>query len=122
MLIGDRHYSPNVHMILHLPDAVRNLGPLWAHSTFPFENMNGWLNDLYHGTRDPQKQVAVCVARVCVCVYVLLRILVIAHFQIVKAVLEHQKLRAAAEIVLHDDDQNEASKEFLAHTFRTGQR
>ena len=44
-------------MILHLPDSVRNLGPLWAHSAFPFEGMNGWLSDLYHGTRVPQKQV-----------------------------------------------------------------
>ena len=46
-------------MLLHLPDSVRNLGPLWAHSAFPFEGMNGWLGELYHGTRDPQKQVAI---------------------------------------------------------------
>ena len=32
--------------------------------------------------------------------------------------LERQKLRAAAEMVLHND-QNEASKEFLAHMFCT---
>ena len=44
-------------MLLHLLDSVRNLGPLWAHSAFPFEGMNGWLSDLYHGTKVPQKQV-----------------------------------------------------------------
>jgi len=70
MFTGDHHYSPNVHMLLHLPDAVRNLGPLWAHSTFPSENMNGWLRELYHGTRDPQKQVLSVIAivhKICLC-------------------------------------------------------
>ena len=56
-IAGDWHCTSNVHILLHLPDAVRSLGPLWAHSTFPFEGMNGWLSELYHGTRDPQKQV-----------------------------------------------------------------
>ena len=37
-MFTDHHYSPNVHMLLYLPDAVRNLGPLWAHSTFPSEH------------------------------------------------------------------------------------
>ena len=55
--IGDRYYSSNVHLLLHFADSVRCLGPLWAHSVFPFEDANGWLGDLYHGTRDPQKQV-----------------------------------------------------------------
>ena len=53
-----------MHLLLHLPDSVKSLGPLWAHSSFPFEGMNGWLSELYHGTRDPQKQVyqqAACV-------------------------------------------------------------
>jgi len=44
-------------MLLHFAEATRNLGPLWVHSAFPFEDMNGWLGDLFHGTRDPQKQV-----------------------------------------------------------------
>lgn len=48
-------------MLLHLADSVRNLGPLWCHSAFPFEDMNGWLGDLYHGTRDPQKQVHIAI-------------------------------------------------------------
>ena len=48
-----------VHILQHLADSVCNLGPLWAHSAFPFEEMNGWLGDLFHGTRNPQKQVHV---------------------------------------------------------------
>ena len=55
--IGDRYCTANVHMLLHFADAVRNLGPLYVHSAFPFESMNGWLGDLYHGTKDPQNQV-----------------------------------------------------------------
>lgn len=93
-LYGDRHCTANVHTLLHLPDAVRNLGPLWAHSTFPFEGMNGWLSDLYHGTREPQKQI-------------------------VKAVLERQKLIAVSEVT-HSDDQD--VKMFLDHMLCTGQR
>ena len=44
-------------MLLHFADAVCNIGPLHVHSAFPFEGMNGWLGDLYHGTKDPQNQV-----------------------------------------------------------------
>lgn len=57
--IGDRYCTANVHQLLHFADSVRNLGPLWAHSSFPFEDTNGWLTDLFHGSRDPQKQVCV---------------------------------------------------------------
>ena len=64
--VGERYYTANVHHLLHFADSVRNLGPLWAHSAFPFEDTNGWLGDLFHGSRDPQKQVCVCVC-VCVC-------------------------------------------------------
>ena len=55
--IGERYYTLNVHQLLHYADTVRNLGPLWAHSTFAFENANGWLLDLVHGCRVPDKQV-----------------------------------------------------------------
>jgi hypothetical protein len=57
VLYGDRYFTANVHMLLHFADCVRNLGPLWAHSTFPFEDANGWLTELFHGTRDAHKQV-----------------------------------------------------------------
>ena len=53
-LAGARYYTANVHQLLH---SVRLLGPLWAHSTFPFEDANGWLGDLFNGTKHPDKQV-----------------------------------------------------------------
>ena len=34
-----------------------NFGLLWAHSSFPFEDANGWLTDLFHGSRAPANQV-----------------------------------------------------------------
>ncbi|KAE8741568.1 hypothetical protein FOCC_FOCC012905 [Frankliniella occidentalis] len=50
-LFGLRHMSYNLHCLLHLPDVVCQLGPLWVSSCFPFENINGVLSRLVHGTR-----------------------------------------------------------------------
>lgn len=49
--------SANVHALLHLPEVVRDLGPLWAHSCFPFENANGEIQKFYHGSQGVNKQV-----------------------------------------------------------------
>lgn len=54
---GDRYLTGSVHGLLHLPEAVRNLGPLWAHSCFGFESSNGDLLQLFHGSQAVQKQV-----------------------------------------------------------------
>lgn len=35
-------------------------GPLWSYSCFHFENQNGYLKTLFHGTRDMTKQVVQC--------------------------------------------------------------
>ncbi len=51
IIIGHRYMSWNVHSLLHLPDCVRCLGPLWAHSCFPFENANGHMLKLFHGSQ-----------------------------------------------------------------------
>lgn len=56
-MLGERYCTANVHLLLHMAESVRQLGPLWCNSAFPFEDTNGWLSDLFHGTRDPQKQV-----------------------------------------------------------------
>jgi len=56
-LLGERHMTINIHNLLHLPHAVKNLGPLWAHSCFPFENANGELLKLFHGSQAVEKQV-----------------------------------------------------------------
>ncbi|KAK3925327.1 LOW QUALITY PROTEIN: putative eukaryotic translation initiation factor 5 [Frankliniella fusca] len=56
-LYGIRHMSHNLHMVIHLPHNVQNLGPLWATSCFKFEDMNGRLTNLVHGTRHVGLQV-----------------------------------------------------------------
>lgn len=52
----------NIHALLHLPQKVKDLGPLWAHSCFFYEDLNGDLRQLLHGTVNASKQIlrAVC--------------------------------------------------------------
>lgn len=49
--------TASVHCLLHLPQAVVNLGPLWSHSCFPFEAANGDMLKLFHGSQAIEKQV-----------------------------------------------------------------
>lgn len=56
-LYGIRNMSMNVHQLLHLPDVVLDLGPLWAYSCFFLEDLNGKLVKLIHGTRYAGLQV-----------------------------------------------------------------
>lgn len=44
-------YTFNVHLILHLPQAIESFGGLWASSTFPYEHFNGVLSRLITGPR-----------------------------------------------------------------------
>ena len=50
-LYSERYQTANLHSLLHMAEDVRNLGPLWTHSTFPFESLNGELLKLFHGTQ-----------------------------------------------------------------------
>ena len=63
VLYGPRYMTSNVHMLLHLCDKVRDLGPLWSTSCFYFEDFNGQLRTLFHGTQKIETQIAfaVCV-------------------------------------------------------------
>ena len=54
---GRRYMSANIHLLLHLTQCVRDLGPLWAYSCFHFESQNGILKSLVHGTRHVEKQI-----------------------------------------------------------------
>ena len=47
----------NLHMLLHLVDVFRSLGPLWPLSCFPFEDANGSLKKLLCGTRYVDVQI-----------------------------------------------------------------
>ena len=60
---GERYMTSNVHLLLHLTDKVEDLGPLWASSCFYFEDFNGQLRRLFHGTQHVERQIAfaVCV-------------------------------------------------------------
>lgn len=50
-LYGKENVSFNVHLCLHLPESVKNWGPLWAHSGYVFESFNGAILKMFHGTQ-----------------------------------------------------------------------
>ena len=54
---AERHMTINIHNLLHIHASVHNLGPLWANSTFDFEDANGELTALFHGTQNIDMQV-----------------------------------------------------------------
>ena len=56
-IVGERYMTVCLHSLMHLPDCVRNLGPLWSHSCFTFESANGELLKLFHGSAEIEKQV-----------------------------------------------------------------
>ena len=56
---GDQFMTYNVHQLLHLKSDVENLGPLWTHSCFFFEDLNGDFRDLFHGTQNINGQVRI---------------------------------------------------------------
>ena len=57
ILLDDRRCGLNVHNCIHLPDFVRNWGPMWAWSCFGFESFNGSIIKQVHGTRNACSQV-----------------------------------------------------------------
>lgn len=50
-LYCDRELSYNLHQLRHLVLFIKRWGPLWATSSFPFENFNGFLAKCVHGTK-----------------------------------------------------------------------
>ena len=57
-LLYEAHYElANCHRLLHLVESVRQLGPLWTHSCFNFEDANGFILKLIHGTQPIQSQI-----------------------------------------------------------------
>ena len=58
-LAGAQFMTYNLHQLLHLRDCVEDLGPLWSHSCFFFEDLNGDFRDLFHGTQNIDGQVRV---------------------------------------------------------------
>ena len=56
-LYGQLYMRYNVHILLHATKYVRKYGALWAWSTFPFENFNGVMKTLFHGTQYIPQQI-----------------------------------------------------------------
>lgn len=55
---GSSNSTLNLHnTCVHLVDYVKKLGPLWAWSCFPYEDMNGSIIDSVHGTGDVCLQI-----------------------------------------------------------------
>lgn len=56
-LYGKRFMSFNVHTLKHSMKFVKYFGSLWAWSAFPFENYNGVIKKLFHGTQCIPEQI-----------------------------------------------------------------
>ncbi|CAB4006609.1 Hypothetical predicted protein [Paramuricea clavata] len=62
VLYGKQFQTFNVHQLLHLSEVVEDLDPLWSNSCFPFEDYNGDLRDLFHGTQNVDGQIVTAVS------------------------------------------------------------
>lgn len=58
--LAEKTMTMKVHELRHIALFVKAFGPLWVFSCFPYENANGHLKGLVHGTFDtlPQRFVA----------------------------------------------------------------
>ena len=63
-LYSGRYDLANVHLLLHLLDSVKQLGPLWTHLCFHFEDANGFILKLIHGTQSIQFQIVSAVSMI----------------------------------------------------------
>ena len=62
-LYEPRYQTINVHNLLHLPQGVRELGPLWTHSCFHFEDKNGYILKMIHSTQNVSSQIIIAVSK-----------------------------------------------------------
>ena len=58
ILYGDHCMTYNVHILLHLADTVKYLGPLWATSMFKFEGFNRTIIHSFNGSNCVLEQIA----------------------------------------------------------------
>uniref|UniRef100_A0A7M5XCB6 Uncharacterized protein n=3 Tax=Clytia hemisphaerica TaxID=252671 RepID=A0A7M5XCB6_9CNID len=57
-----RYMTINIHSLNHLPQTVLELGPLYVYSLFSFEDKNGYILKLIHGTQNIPFQLACAVS------------------------------------------------------------
>lgn len=58
IIYGNREMVMNVHLVSHIVESVKYLGPLWTQSAFPFEKNNGILLKSVRGTTDVLEQMS----------------------------------------------------------------
>ena len=56
-LYNECYMTLNVHQLVHIVDSVRQLGPLYTHSCFPFEDKNGFVLKQIRGTQNIDNQI-----------------------------------------------------------------
>jgi hypothetical protein len=56
-LYGDKSCTLNAHLLVHLTTYVKLWGPLWTHSLFGFESMNGHITSMLHSKRKVAEQL-----------------------------------------------------------------
>ncbi|XP_064459796.1 uncharacterized protein LOC135370047 [Ornithodoros turicata] len=56
-LYGIHNMTYNAHILLHMVDHVKEWGPLWGFSAYPFESINGKLVRFVNGTRYAHSQI-----------------------------------------------------------------
>lgn len=57
ILYGESNSVFNVHLLRHIAECVRNVGPLFAYSNYNFEDQIGHLVSLHKGTTDVATQI-----------------------------------------------------------------
>lgn len=56
-LYGKPHMTFNAHILVHMVDHIKQWGPPWGFSAFPFESVNGKLVRFVNGTRYAHSQI-----------------------------------------------------------------
>ena len=57
-LYGKEHASLNIHLLVHLADSVKHLGPLWSTTLYAYESYNQvFLNSYRQGSKGIEKQI-----------------------------------------------------------------
>ncbi|XP_029162383.1 uncharacterized protein LOC114933966 isoform X1 [Nylanderia fulva] len=63
-LYGAMFMNYNIHLMLHIPKAVKQFGALWAWSTFPYEDFNHTIQSLFNGTQYIPEQICKFYSRI----------------------------------------------------------
>lgn len=58
LYFGQSKMVLNVHQLIHIPDCVKEHGPLWLSSMFDFESQNGTLGKYFHGKNNVVKEIS----------------------------------------------------------------